>query len=110
MAWGASAEVRHFECVYKKFHTYDDKGLQDANDFTLRFTIDTVTNKAFVVGNQGMEEVFLLTGSAGLTFLEYLPTGAVQTTTVSKNGSSVHSRHSLIGEEFSPSQYYGSCG
>ena len=28
-----------------------------------------------------LEEVALLTGSSGFTFLEYLPTGAVQTTT-----------------------------
>src|SRR5262249_40051129 len=103
--WGcpnsALAEVKQLDCVYQKFHTDADTRLQNVKDFKLQFTIDTVTNKAFVVGNEGAEEVTLVTGSDGMTFLEFLPTGAVQTTTVAHNGSSVHSRHSLLIGEIS---------
>ena len=68
-----------------------------------------MTNKAVLIGNQGVEEVGIVTGTYGITFLETLPTGAVQTTTVAKNGRSVHSRHSMMGEGILPSQYYGTC-
>mgnify|MGYP001812791690 CR=1 FL=1 len=56
-----------------------------------------------------MNDVVFVSGSFGWSFLEYLPTGAVQTTTISKSGKSVHSRHSMIGNDMVPSQYYGAC-
>jgi hypothetical protein len=105
----ASAKVLQFNCSYQKFYNGQDNRLEDASDFNLQFTLDTLTNKAVLIGNQGVEDVAFVSGDAGITFLEYLPTGAVQTTTVSKGGASVHSRHTLIAGEFSPSQYYGSC-
>ena len=66
-----------------------------------------MTNKPVLIGNQGVEEVTFVNGVYGVTFLEFLSTGAVQTTTVAKSGASVHSRHTLIAGEFSASQYYG---
>ena len=110
--WGlnsASANVVQFNCVYQKFYDAQRNRLQEAEDFALQFTIDTVTNKTVLIGNQGVEEFTFVNGVDGVTFLETLSTGAVQTTTVAKSGVSVHSRHTLIAGQFSASQYYGSC-
>jgi hypothetical protein len=41
--------------------------------------------------------------------MEELNGGVVQTTTVANDGKSVHSRHTIIGGEMKPSQYYGEC-
>ncbi len=42
--------------------------------------------------------------------IEKLPTGALQTTTVLKDGSAVHSRHTALSDnQLAPSQYYGKC-
>ena len=105
----ASANVVQFNCVYQKFYDAQHNKLQQAEDFTLQFTLDTVTNKTFLIGNQGVVEVTFVNGVDGVTFLETLSTGAVQTTTVAKSGASIHSRHTLIAGQFSASQYYGSC-
>ena len=53
--------------------------------------------------------VKVIPGDNGITFLEVLVTGAVQTTTINKQGKAVHSRHTIIAGEFVPSQYYGTC-
>ena len=79
---------------------------------TFKFVVDTFTGKAVLVGNNGVADVEQITGFAAMTFVEPLPTGAVQTTTVASNGASVHSRHTLDpfgGVEFMPTQYYGTC-
>jgi hypothetical protein len=67
-----SAEVMKFNCTYQKFYNATDKTLQEAKDFKLQFTIDTVTNKAVLIGNQGMEEVTFVSGAYGVTFLRPL--------------------------------------
>ena len=105
----ALAKVVQFNCSYQKYFNADDKRLKDAKGFSLQFSVDTVTEKAVLIGNQGLEDVVFLDGIYGVTFLEYLVTGAVQTTTISKSGISVHSRHTLISGDLLPSQYYGSC-
>ena len=105
----ASAKVLQFNCSYQKFYNPEDDRLENSKDFNLQFTVDTVTNKAVLIGNQGVEDVTFVSGDEGITFLEYLPSGAVQTTTVSKSGASVHSRHTLMAGQFTASQYYGSC-
>ena len=87
------------------------EGLKDAN-MNFKFIVDTVTGKAVLVGNNGVADVTQFTGPAAVTFVEPLPTGAVQTTTVASDGTSVHSRHTLDpfgGVEFMPTQYYGTC-
>ena len=102
----ASAEVMQFICTYPKFYNWGGK--PDPNS-VLKFSMDTVTNKAFITGNQGIQEVTVVRGDSGITFLEILVTGAVQSTTVSSNGDSVHSRHTLVGDHLVPSQYVGHC-
>jgi hypothetical protein len=79
-------------------------------DFKLEFLVDDVAEKAVVVGNAGMSDVDLHTGSLGVTFMEKLGGGAVQTTTIANGGASVHSRHTVnLGGKFVASQSYGQC-
>jgi hypothetical protein len=83
-------------------------GLENQDDFILEFTTDTVTGNSIMVGNNGFTNVFKVEGTDGVTFLEQIPSGAVQSTTIDGKGNAVHSRHSIIGELF-PSQSYGQC-
>ena len=57
-----------------------------AEKFSLEFAGDTVTGKAVIIGNNGMADVAAVGGSHGITFQETLGTGAVQTTTIAKDG------------------------
>jgi hypothetical protein len=77
----------------------------------LEFALDNLTGKAVIIGNLGMSDVDIFSGSDGLTFQEKLRTGAIQTTTIARDGRSVHSRHTLFTLEdgLTPSQYYGQC-
>jgi hypothetical protein len=72
-----------------------------------------------MVGNMGMTPVEVVNGTYGVTFIEKLGTGAVQTTTVDKAGNTVHSRNTVMSDGLDtselkepgvfPSQYYGKC-
>lgn len=81
----------------------------DEAKLSLEFVIDTLTKRSILIGNNGFAEVQSHEGSDGVTFLELLDTGAVQTTTISGVGFSVHSRHTMIAYEIVNSQYLGSC-
>jgi hypothetical protein len=49
-------------------------------------------------------------GELGGVFLEPLPTGAVQTTTIAHAGAALHSRHSLLPNGgIVPARYQGFC-
>jgi hypothetical protein len=82
-------------------------------ELSLVFQIDSITGDAFVLGNNGLSAVQIHQGTQGVTFLERLPTGAVQSTTVTTSmpdpGKAVHSRHSVLSGELIPSQYFGRC-
>ena len=71
------------------------------------------SGKGKIVGSQGTGDVWVIEGSAAITFLEPLLTGAVQVTTiVLKTGEAAHSRNtvlSLNGDSFMPSQARGTC-
>ena len=56
-----------------------------------------------------MSDVAAVGGSQGITFQETLGSGAVQTTTIANDTSTVHSRHTMMGGTLMPSQYYGTC-
>jgi len=107
MSFGANAEVLSHYCSYPNYS--NEEGLSKSNEFNLEFRYDTVTEDAFMVGNNGLSEVGVIKGSKGMTFLEFLSTGAVQTTTIANNNKSVHSRHTLLWGDLIPSQYYGKC-
>ena len=48
----SSAKVLQFNCSYQTFYSRQDNRLEDSKDFNLQFTVDTVTNKAVLIGNQ----------------------------------------------------------
>ena len=96
-------------CNFSKYHSQDENRLQTASDFGMTFRYDPITREAFMEGNNGVTGVTLTDGYDGLTFLEFLPAGAVQSTTVAKNGAAVHSRHTIMFGDLVPTQYYGTC-
>jgi hypothetical protein len=98
-----AAEPRRIICDYAQSAT--PKGLK-SEKFRLEFIVDG--DRAVMVGNNGISDVEMHAGDHGFTFLEKLPAGIVQTTTVAKDGASVHSRHTII-VKLVPSQYYGQC-
>ena len=83
-------------------------------NFSIKFNYDSVSNKAFMIGNIGLTEVIPISGSEALTFLEILDTGVVQSTTLDmlsnkeQSVDAVHSRHTILFGLF-PSQAYGNC-
>lgn len=102
----AQTPANRFQCAFTTIASAD--GVKRAR-FDLEFIVDTITGKAVVVGNGGMSDVWAHPGSVGLTFVEELATGALQTTTISSTGAAVHSRHTMINGDLVPSQYYGTC-
>ena len=102
----ANAETLRWKCSYPSMAS--PTGIV-GEKFSLEFALDTVTKKAIIIGNAGVSDVDAVGGSHGLTFQERLSTGAVQTTTIANDGSSVHSRHTMISRKLTPSQYYGTC-
>jgi hypothetical protein len=106
----AAAKEWEFDCKYGRF-AQDLEGPR-ATDFRMRFNFDDITNKAVVVGNNGVSDVSVYRGRDAITFMELLDSGAVQTTTISlKTGRSIHSRHTITSPDGVPlpSQYLGSC-
>ena len=106
----ASAELVTFSCDFPNYVNDETKGTQN---FKLEFNVDTISGQSFMMGNLGMSEVLNFMGSDGISFIEMLDTGSVQTTTVvllpdSELGSAVHSRHTMISG-LVPSQNYGYC-
>ena len=106
-----NAALVTFSCDFPNYVTDEDRGTQ--SNFKLVFEVDTISKKSYMKGNNGISEVLNIPGAEGISFIETLATGAVQTTTVvllpeSQLGNAVHSRHSLISG-LVPSQNYGFC-
>ena len=62
-----------------------------------------------MVGNNGLSAVETNLGSEGITFVEKLSSGSLQTTTIALDGSAVHSRNTIIIGKVLGSQYIGTC-
>lgn len=106
-SFGANAEVISYYCNYPNYS--NEEGLSKSDAFNIEFKYDTVTEDAFMIGNNGLSKVGAIKKSEGITFLEPLSSGAIQTTTIANNNKSVHSRHTLLWGDLIPSQYYGKC-
>ncbi len=103
----AQAETLRWSCEFPVMAT--PKGVS-RESFKLEFALDSLTKRAVLIGNAGLSDVDVYNGDQGITFQEKLMSGAIQTTTISHaNGKSVHSRHSMLGGNIVPSQYYGDC-
>lgn len=98
-----------YECNYQSFS--DEEGNHPvASRFTISFLVDNDTGKAYVLGNNGSNEVIYLENPFGsISFIEVTDSKNVMTTTISPVGKSVHSRNSAVLMELVPSQYYGQC-
>jgi hypothetical protein len=76
--------------------------------------IDHGRRTARIIGNAGAEDLLVFGGADSVAFVEQVPVGAVNVTTVyawrdtQGRFKSVHSRHTAIGGP-SPSQNYGFC-
>ena len=106
-----NAEAVTFSCDFPNYVNNKDFGTQD---FELVFELDTISKQSFMKGNNGISQVMNMPGKEGISFIEILDSGAVQTTTIvflpeSQFGSAVHSRHTLMLSGLVPSQNYGTC-
>lgn len=75
---------------------------------TLEFVHDRPRDAAFMIGNNGTSTVLPYVGHAAVSFIELVPSGVVQTTSIDQAGNAVHSRHTLSGT-FIQSQWAGRC-
>jgi hypothetical protein len=91
----------------------------DRKGFTAPFIYDQIepdSSRARFIGNNGAENVWAQANSIGLHFLEQVPAGGLNLTTVfgemldrvTATYRAVHSRH-VVPFEPLPSQYYGRC-
>jgi hypothetical protein len=80
-----------------------------ATELRLEFVLDLGTGRAFMVGNAGLSPVISCAGTAAVTFVELLSSGAVQTTSIVNSGVAIHSRHTVMSNSFVSSQLNGSC-
>ena len=91
------------------FHEYNGK-----DTLSIEYIYDTTTNKAYMIGNNGVsEEIAILTSSSQTTFIETTQSGNVTVTSIypSKTNKkpSIHSRHINMLDGSVNSQFYGYC-
>ncbi|MCU7806642.1 MAG: hypothetical protein KZQ73_02060, partial [Candidatus Thiodiazotropha sp. (ex Semelilucina semeliformis)] len=102
------AETTSYACNYTTYS--DQEGNQKVNmKFELKFIVDHETGKAYMVGNNGSNEVGFQVSDGQVAFLELTTSGNFMTTAIDSKNNSVHSRNSVMFGEMLPSQYYGKC-
>lgn len=83
---------------------------QLAESFNIKYLSDTLTQKSYMVGNAGVEQVSVVPNDGGISFVEITGSGNVQVTTIAKSGSAVHSRNTILSQKtLVATQYYGTC-
>ena len=105
----ASEKIITWDC---KFPTYSaNDGLHTTKKFDLTFRLDTISNKAYMEGNNGLADVVSIYNKSeeSITFVEVTSGKNVMTTTVTPDGVAVHSRNTVMFKKLVPSQYYGTC-
>jgi len=103
-----NAGTIEFKCKYPLYA--DEDGVHSAKNFEMVFMIDSITKKAMMKGNNGLDEINVLKlDNEGISLLSIGGTGLIFTTAIDSNLKSVHSRNSIIGGKLLPSQYYGIC-
>jgi len=102
-----SASPISYICNYDSYS--DEEGNHKVGkEFVLTFIVDSENKKAYIVGNQGSEEVATIPHKiGGVSFVEVTGSGNVMSTAIDTTGNSVHSRNTSLGGELVPSQYYG---
>jgi len=108
-ALSASAAPMSFQCSFTRYAD-DIGGLRKTDKpFELSYLIDTETEKAYIIGNNGSAEVTLISNKSGFSLIEVTPSGNVMVTAISVSTQAVHSRNVIAGDKIIPSQYYGTC-
>lgn len=102
----AHAEVLTWNCDFT--YRLDEEGRTEEL-MPLVFKVDTVSGRALMEGNAGIVDVELHIGDANFSFMEKLGSGAVQTTTITRDGLAVHSRNTVILGELIAAQHFGRC-
>ena len=77
----SEAQTTHFECSYPVNASLDDNNTPEIStgEFNISFLLDEEANKAYIIGNGGVEEVLISNHSGGITFIEITATGNVST-------------------------------
>lgn len=113
-------QARSLKCTFQWFAsadwTADQPKLRTAEqDFGFHIDgIDLKAGTARLVGNAGAADLATIRGDSTVTFIEQVPSGAINLTSVfawrdkERRFKAVHSRHTAIGGP-SPSQNYGYC-
>jgi hypothetical protein len=78
-------------------------------DFTVGFSVDDATGNAVVTRENVTVGVDIFSEGGGVTFVERRISGSARITTIDRWGSSVYSRHIILGGRLVPSQSYGRC-
>ena len=104
-----SASPVSYVCNYDSYS--DEEGNHKVkSEFVLTFIVDAENGTAYIVGNQGSEEVSVIPHRiGGIAFIEITGSGNVMTTAIDTEGNSVHSRNTSLAGGLVPSQYYGKC-
>lgn len=113
--------ARSLKCSFPWFAStewiQDEPRVKSAKQEDFGFQIDGIdylNDRARIIGNTGADDLAATTGEHSVSFVEIVPTGSINFTTVyawrDKSGrfKAVHSRHTAIGGP-SPSQNYGHC-
>ena len=75
----------------------------------LEFILDPGGERAVMIGNNGMSPVLPMAGREAVRFVEFNATGAIQSTSIARDGAVVHSRHTLLSTGFVNTQFTGQC-
>ena len=90
-----------------QFSTFSDGEGVHEEELSLTFLVDEGAGKAYIMGNNGSNEVAHVYQGDGRSFIEITITGNVMVTTITPSMKAVHSRNSVMFGESIPSQYYG---
>lgn len=101
-----NAEVLTWDCNFAS--RVDANGVA-TEEMELVFKVDTVSKLAIMEGNAGLVDVDLHIGEEAFSFVEKVPNGSAQTTTITRDGLAVHSRNTVILGEFVAAQHFGRC-
>lgn len=103
--WSIATET--YKCIYT---SYSDQTGVHKEELSLTFLYDTKTDKAYIIGNNGSNEVLYIYRGYGKSFVEVTGAGNIMVTTIDSKMNSVHSRNSVgFSGELVPSQFYGRC-
>jgi hypothetical protein len=97
-----------------RYPTYaDNEGIHKSeDDLKLVFRVDSSNETAKIVSSDGKSDAnvdMMYSPSGGLSFVEKKSGADVLTTSIDKNGRSVHSKNIIVDGQISPAQYYGRC-